>query len=422
MVFRYIQYLWQEMSCRGRKTFQYDLFRGATDGALISAYVVFGLLIAIEHFQASTLQKSLIAAGHPMGMILSIFYAAWSPRLGNKPLRGGLPFLAGVIGMLIAAAAQDAWTFTFGLVLAGATSRMPLPILTGIYRDNYRDSVRGQAFGITVMLSIIAALLMNLFGGKILDSSLEYYRYLYCFLAFLYVVSAVSVFRMPRSKTPEPVMRNPLNNFSAIRDNPLFGYVLSIWFLFGIVNLALIPQRVERLTDPRYGFELSPFQVALILGVTVEGMRLIMIQVWARLFDRFNFIYLRMILCSLFLVYMLLFFNSDSLLFTVIGAISLGAAFAGGAIAWNLWVTKFAPAHQTSQYMAVHAFLTGVRGTLGPYLGYLLVESIGMEATSWISASITAAAILLLWPIRKMALLTADRRKSACCEPQESVG
>ncbi len=404
MVIRYFNHLWREMSATGRRTFlPWDLLRGFAEGLLIALFGTFALLVAIQYFHASAAQKSIVAAAFSIGLILSLGYASWSPVLGRKTLRGALPALGVCLGLLGAAAAHSAASYTLAIALSGVCARLSVPVLTGIYRDNYRRVVRGQVYGIIVIVMAITILATNYVGGKMLDWAMENFRSFYRVVAVLALLGGVSVFKMPSKAEPETVTPNPLSCFSAVRENPAFGYVLAAWFLFGFANLALIPQRLEYLSQPEYGFSLGPGTIALIVGVMVEAVRLPMIQIWARLFDRYNFIKLRVALNVLLLGSMLVFFNIHALWAVVVASGLLGAAFAGGAIAWNLWVTKFAPPEETAKYMAVHTFLTGIRGTAAPYLGYLCVEQWGMQASSWVAGGLVTVSILMLWSIRGMA-------------------
>jgi len=403
MVIRYFQHVWREMSATGRRTFPWDLVRGFSEGAFISVQWTFALVVAIQHFDASVIQKSIIAAMFPLGLMLSLAYASWSPVLGRNTVRAALPALGIALGLVVAAMARTAGLYTFGVTLSGICSRISIPVLTGIYRYNYRGRVRGQAYGIVAVAIAGSTLLFNSLGGVLLELAIENYRPFFLALAVLALAGGVSVLRMPGRREPGETVPNPLKCFSAVRDNPLFGYVLAAWFLFGFANLTMFPQRIEYLSQKEYGFSLSPGAIALILGVLFEAVRIPLIQIWARLFDRFNFIKIRIVLNLFMMGYVVIFFNSKSLWGVGLATCLLATALAGGAVAWNLWVTKFAPPEQTARYMAVHTFLTGIRGTIGPYLGYLCIEQLGIQASSWIAGAMVAASAAMLWPIRKMA-------------------
>ena len=84
MLNRYWNHLWSEMSETGRKTFPWDVTRGAAVGTTATLQMTFALIIAIQYFEASTLQKSLIAGAFSGGLLLSPFYTSWSPILSGR--------------------------------------------------------------------------------------------------------------------------------------------------------------------------------------------------------------------------------------------------------------------------------------------------------------------------------------------------
>ena len=73
-------------------------------------------------------------------------------------------------------------------------------------------------------------------------------------------------------------------------------------------------------------------------------------------------------------------------------------SFAGGSIAWSLWVTKYAPPGRVTAYMSVHVCLTGIRGTIGPMIGYWTAAQIGVTMTGWVSCGMMFLATALLVP------------------------
>jgi predicted MFS family arabinose efflux permease len=127
-------------------------------------------------------------------------------------------------------------------------------------------------------------------------------------------------------------------------------------------------------------------------------MRFFFIPFWARLFDQMNFVVLRMVLNILFGTGIALFFMSKNLMVIGAGSALIGISFAGGSIAWSLWVTKYAPPGKVTAYMSVHVCLTGIRGTIGPMIGYWTAAQIGATMTGWVSCGMMFLATALLIP------------------------
>ena len=166
----------------------------------------------------------------------------------------------------------------------------------------------------------------------------------------------------------------------------------------GFANLWTLPLRVDYVTAPEWGIEGSAIYVAMIITIIPETIRMILIPFWASLFDKMNFVVLRMILNLFFGFGVLLFFVTSNPWVIGMGSALIGAAFAGGSIAWNLWVTKYAPPGKAGAYMSVHVSLTGIRGTIGPILGYWTVNLIGARNIGIISFVMMFFATLMLIP------------------------
>jgi hypothetical protein len=132
------------------------------------------------------------------------------------------------------------------------------------------------------------------------------------------------------------------------------------------------------------------------LGVAWEGGRLLSIPIWARLFDRINFVTLRIALNAFLAVGLVLFFSSENPAVIGTGSFLTGVCAGGGTLAWNLWVTQFAPPGETHIYMSVHSFLTGLRGVIGPYLAFWALGSLTLREMSWISGGLVVLSMVML--------------------------
>ena len=412
MIGRYYKNLWEQTPPVGRAMFRWDLLRGFSHGAVSAIPATFALFIAIEYFDATVLQKSAIAGANFIGLAFSLPYAAWSPVIKRRALRCVYPLLAAAVALTSAAWAPSAAWYTGSVVMFGISFNLCVPVLTAIFRDNYAGTIRGRVFGVTTTVAVLAGLAVQSSGMQALDASLEWYRYVFSVLSALVVLGAFAILRMPAEHTEEDIPKNPFSYFSLLREHPTFRYILICWFMFGAANLGLMPQRLEYLTQPEYGLELNPGGVFLIVGVTVECARLLAIQLWAYLFDHYNFIKLRVLMTGFLLAFLVVFFNAKSIPMLMLGAALQGCAFGGGIIAWTLWVTKFAPKELTTQFMAIHTFTTGARGAVVPLLGYWMVGWLGIHTTVWLSASLTLCSMIMLWRIADRPTLFVSMEKA----------
>ncbi|MCA9303737.1 MAG: hypothetical protein KC996_06415 [Phycisphaerales bacterium] len=118
----------------------------------------------------------------------------------------------------------------------------------------------------------------------------------------------------------------------------------------------------------------------------------IFIPMWARLLDRVHVEQFRAIHSWVFVAsFTLALFASQFSVVALMFAAQIlrGIAFGGGALAWNIGHLHYVKADRSSDYMAVHVTLTGLRGLTAPFIGvaiYNLFESRSPGNGSWVFA------------------------------------
>ncbi len=366
---------------------------------LSSGAQTFCLFIAIRYFDAGQLTKSLIAAAPFIGMFLSMFLLHYASATNwGKSTWGALPSIATGACLLISAWTTSAYLFAFFVIAAYVCRGTLFPFITDIYGDNYPLRRRATFFSKSLLLSVGVAALSGFIGSSILQKNIEYYPLIFTFLSFCAFSKAVAIYCIPSKKVDKSPHGNPFGNMKYAWLDRSFGYVLLTWFIMGFANLWTLPLRVDYITSPRWGIEGSAIFVAMIITVIPETVRMLLIPFWARLFDKMNFVILRMILNMFFASGVLMFFVSSNTWVIGVGSILIGVAFAGGSIAWNLWVTRYAPPGKVGAYMSVHVSLTGIRGTFGPLIGYWAVGLMGAQNIGILSFAMMLIATLMLIP------------------------
>lgn len=64
-------------------------------------------------------------------------------------------------------------------------------------------------------------------------------------------------------------------------------------------------------------------------------------------------------------------------------------------------MTKVAPDEKVASYMSIHMALTGLRGTLAPFLGYWMLSQASPAAVAYLGMGLIAVSMLLFEWIRK---------------------
>ena len=358
-----------------------------------------GVLVVLQHFNGSDWIKGLIAAAAAGGLMLGPLAVMLAARLRVSVSRAaGCIFLAAIPGLIVAAAPGLA-LFAVGILLSVPLLGATVPLLTALWEQNAHASLRGRVFAQVTTAGAFASLLCA--GGVALHmrGDAGAYRPVLLVFAAMIAVGAAAVLRIPsRAVERSHHHAHPLAALPLLWRDKLFGYMCIPQMLMGFANLATIPMRAEFAGSAVRGVG---YQASVVLALTLvipEAARLTAIPLWGRLFDRMNFMVLRISINMVFFLSMVLFFVRNPVL-QVVGSICFGIAVGGASIAWNLWVTKLAPSEHTADYMAVHTFLTGVRGVVAPQLAYAALAVFSVPAVGAMGAGLVLLASLMLVPV-----------------------
>jgi len=381
------------------RTFRLDLLRGMFRGILSSGTQTFGLFIAIRYFQADDTSKSLIGAAPFIGMLLSLLLVHYASQTNwRKSTWGGLSAAVCGIFLLASAFTTTLGSYTLAVVLGFTFLTALVPFLTSIYHDNYPANRRGAFYSRAVIITVVVSACSGFLGSSWLDQDMDHYQWILIFLGLAGLGKACAIYSMPSQKMEDSDYAHPLGNLRLVFEDRSFGYILLTWFIMGFANLWVLPLRVDYVTSSVYGIEGSALFVATIITIIPDSMRALSLPFLAKLFDEINFIVLRMILNVTFAIGIGLFFLTREPWVIALGSALIGVAFAGGTIAWNLWVTKYAPPGKVAAYMSVHVGLTGIRGTLGPMVGFWAVGHIGPTNIGMVSFAMMILATVMLIP------------------------
>jgi hypothetical protein len=196
--------------------------------------------------------------------------------------------------------------------------------------------------------------------------------------------------------------------FGHLKHDRQFRQILTAWMVLGLGNLLCFGIFVEFIANPDYGYGLAADQVSLITTFTPEACFLLCVFAWGVIFDRMNFFIVRIAINLFFIVAVLVFFLGGQIWTLYLGLALHGIGKAGGNVAWSLWVTKFAAAEHVAEYMSVHTFLTGCRGSAAPFIAFTVAAALSPQLVGVVGASLMIIATAMMWP-----LMRADLRKSA---------
>ncbi|PXA02994.1 hypothetical protein DDZ13_14500 [Coraliomargarita sinensis] len=382
-------------------TYLYDRIKAPFYGILEAGWNTFALVIAIRYFDASETHKAFIAGSGPIGFLLTpltLFIAAHfkaRPSLACAVVFGGSALL-----LLGASAFSTLLLFTLFAVTSQMAAVQHGPLMLQIYTENYTAKERGSRMTVPFILTAAFAILFSYSGGLVLDWKISAYPLIFLAMIVAALTSAYACSRMPSSPLSRDHVGNPWQNFSLIWKDKFFGFLLGSWMLLGLGNLIALPVRVDYLANPKFGINADNTTIAVLMMVIPAIARILSTKMWGYFFDRLHFVTTRNLLNALFLFSIGLFFFSSNLIVLGIAMAFQGLAMGGGKIFWSLWVTKIAPDEKVSSYMSMHMALTGLRGTMAPFLGYWILSQSSPGAVAVIGMSLVTVSIVLFELVR----------------------
>ncbi|OPZ14585.1 MAG: Major Facilitator Superfamily protein [candidate division BRC1 bacterium ADurb.BinA364] len=301
-------------------------------------------------------------------------------------------------GLLLGAAFAPGGSWYVMLASAAvALGAIGSPLINGLYGTNFRVSVRGKAVGRLQTIYMGSAAVVSLLAGMAIKGHLDQYRWVLIGVATVGILCSRAAYRLPEAR---PVRRTGTSALfreflAVIRTDRAFMYMEAFWFIVGICNIWLIPIRVLYLAEQGY----NPNRIMWATTPIMLGAQLLTVGLWGRVIYKMNFSHYRMIVNSLFLAGIGLFFFSGSYWGVCLGSFVCGLGSAGGELSWRLAATFFTHPRRVPIYMTVHTFLCGVRGLIGPIISLTIREWYSAQTIALISMAGLALSILMLAPL-----------------------
>lgn len=378
------------------RTHRLDSARSFLYGLLEAGWQTFAFIVAIRYFDADINFKSLIAAAGPIGFLLTpISLYFFASKKFSASLACALIYLVTACLLLGSISLKSIVVFGSCIIVSEIINVQKGPVLLQIYTTNYPANKRGHFMKVPHILAATSAIAFGFIGGKILDFNIENYVFVFLLMGLVALFTSLIVYKIPSQKLSRKDIGNPWQSLSLIWKDRLFGSMLGAWMLLGIGNLICLPIRYEYLANPSFGIDADNTQIALIMIAIPAIAKILSTTIWANLFDRLKLITTRNINNAFFLLSVILFFISDNLIVISLAAACYGIALGGGKIFWNLWVTKITSENKVSSYMSVHMALTGLRGSIAPFIGYWILSQSSPLIVAYLGTFLIAVSILL---------------------------
>ena len=399
----------QEDFDQQERTFRLEMLRALPAGFIDTAATSFVIFFAIQVFDMHWAVKAAMLAASSAGQLFSLFIVQIARRLGSPVnILAACIWLFSFMGFAVASmSGKNAIIYFVGCLIAFICLGMSAPLTAQIYRKHYASDKRGRLFSITSLIRAGAAGAFSWFIGSWLKSRGNDFSILFWGYAAACLMMAGCVMYMAPVGLRQSVRLKWFDAFRHVSEDAPFRKLLIVWMVFGFGNLVSLALFVEYITNPLYGYNYGPKNVGLITGTVPMLAFIVFVVPWGMVFDRLPFYTVRALVNVFFILGILIFYLGSGFMALCIGIALHGIARSGGEIIWTLWVTKFANSDKVVEYMSVHAFLTGARGVVAPFIAFMISAYASPTWVAWISAVLILISTLTIFP----EIMEENRRK-----------
>ncbi len=362
----------------------------ATEGSVIG-FIVRKLYDGVV---ADTLLNFLVAALIAAPALANITSFGWAVAVSGRkkiPFITGLQIMVVVAIMTIAAAPRS----PLGLIIIIAAAYVARICLAGVvtiratvWGVNYptqRARMTGKFQAVSVTISSLIAIGL----GYAMQQSENSYRILIPIFGLIALIGVGAYARikvrtestiLAREQAQSDRNTSSLSNIRTLLrgitrvmfDDRDYRRYQTCQFMIGIGNMMSWAPFVI-IAKEQFGLDYLP---GLMLTQVIPLLMMpIFIPFWAKFMDRVHIVTFRAVHSWVFVVTFVLSLiaaQTDTLWLLYAASVARGIAFGGGALAWNLGHLQYVKPERSTDYMAVHVTLTGVRGLTAPFLGVAL--------------------------------------------------
>lgn len=372
-----------------RPTFRYDLlsslFGALGHGVLIPAITT---QFARKGLLAPAWIVAFLIAQSSLGNLLNSFFAQDMARRRRVPVvvtcRAGMALFMLCIAALPPMKGH-AGTFSALLLTPYLMASVIFSIQNITRHSNYPDAIRGRIYSRLAVINFAGMAISAGLGGYALDKLAWGHSLIFVVGAGMMILSAIFYSRI-RIRRERAMIRNgraqPFNllaGFKLLFEDRKYGLYMVWQMVFGMANNMTWPVMTLIMTDY---LKVSYSKGTSALTIIPMAMTLLMAPLAGRLFDHMLISRYRTINCGMWAVAKVLLFLGayfESWPIVIAAAVAQGMGMSTGSIAFSLGHTYYSTPERSHDYMGIHLSLQGIRGVIGPFVGVLLLNAIGIS-------------------------------------------
>lgn len=380
-----------------------------------------GLSFGILMLQDIILKKSLLASDFQVTILIfltssAFLFSIYGPEIINRSNNQSRTIIImGILSrmfLLIIPLFEGPVFFIFCIAAMSYFDSLLKPSWNTVFKHNYTENRRSALYSYASSLYTVVVLLITTLLGYLLDFNYELYKIFYPLaglfdiLAYINLAKMISMGKLfeskshnnPIVKVPRRLIKDililPVRNLIRIfQENKPFYRFEIYFFLYGMAFMIASPA-VPIFLVQYLNLDYTPISIAK--GLVFYTATIIATPIMGKIHGVGNptkfcgYLFLSLIFYPLLLIsinYLGIInhiISTDVILYFTY--FFFGVCMSGVIISWNLSSIYYAPHSQVANYQAVHITLTGVRGLFSPFIGYLILKYISIEANFIVSS------------------------------------
>jgi len=351
-------------------------------------------IVARDRLRAGEFLLGLMAAAPFIGNLFSVL---WAKAMEGRPKMpfAVWPWVVGRGAFILMPFAVTPRSFALTVFVSQFLVTIPGPAYAAILKAIYPDDSRGRIMSYCRVAMMVVQILSTVVAGWLLRSP-GAYRYIFPIGGLSGVISAIIFSRIEvqdpdQDSTPPKTLDFLLGTFRILIDDRGFRWFALSVFTYGFANLVLSPVypifQVDRL-------HITTFQAGILTNLA-SILYVLSYLFWGRYVDARSPLKGTLICVFLAGIIPLNYFFSTNVWMLIPSFIVAGIINPGIELSYFNSVLSFAPEGRVSHYQALFASLLGLRGSVAPFIGSVLVRT--FNDANWDIRYIFIVTLVVMW-------------------------
>ncbi|MBI3910095.1 MAG: MFS transporter [Armatimonadetes bacterium] len=394
---------------RARDAFVTDATAMLLAGLYAGSIYPFVSIIARGELGADATVLGFMSAAPYLGYLCSLF---WARAMEG---RRKVPFvkwshLAARTTVVLMLFATSAWPFALIISAVQIIGAIATPAYAAIIKEVYPDDTRGRIMSLTRAALLVAQIVATYIVGWLLTT--VSYRFVFPVAALVGIVAALVFSRINPNEQAQPAVGDPgaarlplrartmdtarylWDTLGILKVDHAYRWFAFSVFTYGFGNLLITPiiplVQVDRL-------HMRTNDLSLLANLS-QVVAVFAYFYWGRYVDRRSpqrAVTLNILVNALVPIFYILAIGVGQAWVLIPAFLVSGAIMAGIDLSYFNALLSFSQEHNVARYQALQSFLLGVRGTVAPFIGSMLVSYLDAHSLDRRYAFVVALVFIL---------------------------